>query len=363
MSTKTPTNPLNTPHLDALRDQVSNIALALLSTIAIATLLVIAARQIYFFTRYRDPAVRRLAKRKAAVEYKANVKITEISPKGWIKMAPKDKEWWELLAKTRQLDDILKIPTRIKISNQLVQIATLIPNSTSIPGKMTYDPNTDLLTLGRNTQTKKKAHLQLETTSNIVVAGQPGTGKTTLLKGIMDAVRPNAHVLYFNGSAGDTTEIAKSLQQLEELKQQRLQDGIDYWREKNDNQHLAIFIFDEIQEYFQTKDKKNTPAPQTEIKIAKATKAMQNCHQVGIIVIIVTANPTPTTLPTPIRDQTNTQICANVSTTNQAAHVLGRKPTPLDPKPTNLPPGRVTISDNKGNWEQVDIYSPRFFQK
>ncbi|WP_408911836.1 hypothetical protein ACKFRJ_10935 [Corynebacterium kefirresidentii] len=232
MSTKTPTNPLNTPHLDALRDQVNNISLILLSTIAITTLLVIAARQIYFFTRYRDPAVRRLAKRKAAVEYKANVRIKEISPKGWIKMAPKDKEWWELLAKTRQLDDILKIPTRIKISNQRVQIATLIPNSTSIPGKMTYDPNTDLLTLGRNTQTKKKAHLQLETTSNIVVAGQPGTGKTTLLKGIMDAVRPNAHVLYFNGSAGDTTEIAKSLKQLEELKQQRLQDGIDYWREK-----------------------------------------------------------------------------------------------------------------------------------
>lgn len=363
MSTKTPTNLLNTPHLDAFRDQVNSSALILLSTIAITTLLVIAARQIYFFTRYRDPAVRRLVRCKATVEYKTNVKIKEISPEGWIEIAPKDKEWWELLAKTRQLDEILKIPTRIKILKQRVQIARKIPNSAAIPGKITYDPKTDLLTLGRNTQTKEKAHLQLEATSSILVAGKPGTGKTTLLKGIMDAVRPNTHVLYFNGSAGDTAEIAKSLQQLEELKQQRLQDGIDYWREKNDNQHLAIFIFDEIQEYFQAKNKKNTPAPQTESRIAKATNAMQNCHQVGIIVIIVTANPTPTTLPTPIRDQTNTQICANVSTTNQAAHVLGRKPTNLDPKPTNLPPGRVTISDNKGNWEQVDIYSPRFFQK
>ncbi|MER0095521.1 hypothetical protein, partial [Corynebacterium sp. KPL2699] len=30
--------------------------------------------------------------------------------------------------------------------------------------------STGTITLGRNTQTKKKAHLQLETTSNIVVA-------------------------------------------------------------------------------------------------------------------------------------------------------------------------------------------------
>ena len=104
MSTETGTNPLNTPHLDALKDQVNSSLLILLSAIAIVTLVVITARQVYLFARYRDPAVRRLARRKTAVEYKANVKIKEIRPKGWIEIAPKDKEWWELLAKTRQLE-------------------------------------------------------------------------------------------------------------------------------------------------------------------------------------------------------------------------------------------------------------------
>lgn len=363
MSTETPTNTLNTPHLDAFRDQVNSSALILLSTIAIITLLATAARQIYLFIRYRDSAVRRLVRRKATVEYKTNVKIKEISPEGWIEIAPKDKEWWELLAKTRQLDEILKIPTRIKILKQHVQIATKIPNSAAIPGKITYDPKTDLLTLGRNTQTKEKTYLHLKTTNNILVAGLPGTGKTALLKGIMDAVRPNAHVLYFNGSADEPAQIAQSLQQLRDLKQQRLQDGTDYWRGKTYNRHLTIFILDELQEFLEAQDEKNNPTLPPDARIEKTVSAMQNCHQAGIIVIIATTKITPATLPTLIQDQTNTKICANVPTMNQAALVLGRKPTKLDPNPTKLPPGRMTIADNKGNWEQVDIYSSRIVQK
>ena len=175
---KTLTIPLNTPHLDALRDEINNGALILLSTLAITALLAAITRQVYFFTRYRDPAVRRLAKHKATVEFKANVKIKEISPQGWMKIAPGDREWWKLLTRTKQLDNILKIPTRIKIADQRVQISKKLPNSAATPGTITYDQNKDILTIGRSTQTGEKTHLQLRKVSNILVAGLPGNGKT-----------------------------------------------------------------------------------------------------------------------------------------------------------------------------------------
>jgi len=361
MSMKTLTTPLNTPHLDALRDEINNGALILLSTLAITALLAAITRQVYFFTRYRDPAVRRLAKHKATVEFKTNVKIKEISPQGWIKIAPGDREWWKLLTRTKQLDNILKIPTRIKIANQRVQISKKLPNSAAIPGKITYDQNKDILTIGRSTQTGEKTHLQLRKGSNILVAGLPGTGKTTLLKGIMNAVRPNAHVVYFHSTPDNAQDVTKALEQLEELKQQRLKDGIDFSNGKTEHRQLEIFILDESQEYFEPKNKKNVPTPSSP-KAVKTANIMQDSCQAGIIVIIATTNITPTALPAPIRDQTNIKICANVRTINQIELILGRKPTKLDPKPINLPPGRMTISDSNQNWEQVDIYSPRIFQ-
>ncbi|WP_408918481.1 ATP-binding protein [Corynebacterium kefirresidentii] len=357
MSMKTLTIPLNTPHLDALRDEINNGALILLSTLAITALLAAITRQVYFFTRYRDPAVRRLAKHKATVEFKANVKIKEISPQGWIKIAPGDREWWKLLTRTKQLDNILKIPTRIKIADQRVQISKKLPNSAATPGKITYDQNKDILTIGRNTQTGEKTHLQLRKASNILVAGLPGTGKTVLLKGIMNAVRPDAHVTYFHGAIETEQAITDALEGLENLKQQRLKDGIDYWNGKTKHRRLEIFILDESQQYFKAKNTKNTATPPPDAKATKAANIMKNCHQAGIIVTIATADITPTAIPAPIRNQTNTKICTNVHTIDQAQLILGRKPTKTDPKPIKLPPGRMIISDSNQNWEQFDIYN------
>lgn len=312
---------------------------------------------------YPDPAVRQVFTKRKRIADDFGVTISRIKRNGVMRIAPKDSESWNRTYIEDELGQFLKMRMSVKpIGDGLVKFGTKIRVPEIVKGRPSFDGKH--LTIGIDVQTGEKARVKLSENSCVVIAGGPGSGKTVLANGVLDAIKrssPNARVTLFDGK-GRASEDERSLterldddlKEVEATMNERLKKPGNRWH-KTDPE-LVVYAIDEVHVLVNGTGEKK---PVIEERIARMRKIVSLGREAAVMLVLMTQRPTADAIPSQIRSLAGVSMCGKVANRAAIEAGLGRLPEDGEPDPLKISKaGRFVVDDSTGPWREVQTFAP-----
>lgn len=215
--------------------------------------------------------------------------------------------------------------------------------------------------------------------SNFTIGGVPGAGKSVYLNALLAhmVAHPHIDVAFVDLKGGVEAEpwrsrlsaVATKREQAVALLQDTLADMEARYEDMRQNKvrnawktgylgdrnHVKVVVIDEAAELFtgaMTKDER----AEVEAAMSITRSLVSRGRAAGYVVLLATQKPTTDTLPSAIRDLTNTRVAFKCTTYPQAAAVLGGEWTEDAVSPmsvTKEQKGRAVVADDAGTFIMV----------